>query len=284
MVLMCSVPGLALNVETINQVEMATMDDDVPIWTVDNSWGYDINKISFQLNQSGENLRLDLTSDGILEIKVKETTATSYILSISGKLDGTFNYDNGAGINLGGTLFFTRVSGDIKIRQADLAAEETKITINTIAIIFDHPLFLPVPIPVPLEIAISFIPDTPRSLIDFPLYDGKLGLISEINLSASIKAGSIVLRILHIIRRNIPSEISFDQQVEIPILLYTATEEQINVGGTTYTAHNIEYYLGLIGSIYYAPLAGNIVKASAGINTADIMLEFDGELKETTYT
>lgn len=281
---MCSIPGLALNVETINQAEMATMDDDVPIWAVDNSWGYDITKISYQLNQSGENLRLDLTSDSILEIKVKNITATSYILSISGKLDGTFSYDNGAGITLGGTLFFTRVSGNIKIRQADLAAEETKITIKTIAIIFDHPLFLPIPIPVPMEITINFNPDVPRPLIDFPLYDGKLGLISWINLSTSIKAESIVLRILHILRRNIPSEISFDQVVEIPILLYTTTEDQINVGGTTYTAYDIEYYLGLIGFIYYAPLAGNIIKVSAGINTADIMLEFDGELKETNYT
>jgi hypothetical protein len=284
MILMCSIPGVALNVERINQAEMATVIDDVPVWAVDNSWGYDIDTMSFQLNRSGEYFRLDLTSDGILEIKVKGTTATSYLLSITGNLDGTFNYDDGAGINLGGTLFFTKVSGDIKIRKADLAAEETKITINTIAIIFDHPLILPIPIPVPLEITISFIPDAPRSLIDFPLFDGKPGLISEINLSTTIKADSIVLRILHIIRRNIPSEISFDLQVEIPILLYTAAEEQINVGGTTYTAYNIEYYLGLLGSIYYAPQAGNIVKASAGINTADIMLEFDGELKETTYT
>lgn len=284
MIVMCSIPGVALNVERINQAEMATMIDDMPVWAVDNSWGYDIDKMSFQLNQSGEYFRLDLTSDGILEIKVKGTTATSYLLSISGNLDGTFNYDDGAGINLGGTLFFTKLSGDIKIRQADLAAEETKITINTIAIIFDHPLILPIPIPVPLEITISFIPDAPRSLIDFPLFDGKPGLISEINLTTSITADSIVLRILHIIRRNIPSEISFDLQVGIPILLYTAAEEQINVGGTTYTAYNIEYYLGLLGSIYYAPQAGNIVKASAGINTADIMLEFDGELKQTTYT
>ena len=129
---MCSIPGVALNVERINQAEMATMIDDVPVWAVDNSWGYDIDTMSFQLNQSGENFRLDLTSDGILEIKVKGTTATSYLLSISGNLDGTFNYDNGAGINLGGTLFFTKVTGDIKIRQADLAAEETKITINAI--------------------------------------------------------------------------------------------------------------------------------------------------------
>jgi hypothetical protein len=282
---MCSIPGLALNVETIKQTEIALMDDEVPIWEVDNSWGYDIDKISFQLNQSGKSLILNLSTDNLLNVKVKTITETSYQLSISGKLEGEFNYKDETGTNIGGLLFFTRItSGNLQIRIADLAAEEVKIIIKTIALVFEHPLFIPVPIPIPLEITISITPDTPRPLIDFPLYNGKIGLISESNLSITITAGSIILQILNFIKPDFPSEINFDQKVALPMLLYNTTEEEVTVGETTYTAYNIGYYLGLIGSIYYAPLAGNIVKAIAEIKTNDIIFELQGELKESTYT
>lgn len=284
MLLMCSIPGLALEVETIKQTEIALMEVDVPIWEVGDSWGYDIDKISFQLNESGKILRLNLSTKDLLEVKVKETSGTSYKLSISGKLEGEFNYIDESGTSIGGILFFTRLSGNLRIRQADLAAEETEITISTVALILDHPLFIPVSIPIPLDIKISIISNASRPLIDFPLYDGKLGLISETNLSVNINAGSIIMKILHFFIRNFPSEISFDQQVGLPIILYTAAEEEVTVGKITYNAYKIEYFQGLIGSIYYALLAGNIIKAVAEIKTNEIMVEFHGELKETTYT
>jgi len=281
--LMCSIPGLALKIEPIKQTELVSIDDDVPVWDVGNSWGYDIEKLSFQLNQSGRSLVLNLSSDSILDVKVKDTSETSYKLGISGKLDGVFIYSDETGVNIGGPLFFTRISGNLQIRQSDLAAESTKININTVALVLDHPLFIPVPIPIPLDIEIIFSPNMSRPLIDFPLYDGKLGLISDTNLSVSINAGSIILKILHFIKSDFPSEIFFDQEVNIPMLLYTAAEEMITVGEKTYTAYNIEYFQGLIGSIYYAPLAGNIIKAEAEISTNNIIFELNCELKETTY-
>ncbi len=285
MLLIFSIPGVALKIETIKQTGITTMEDDVPVWEVDDSWGYDIEKISFQLNQSGKSLILNLSTDNILDIKVKETSETSYQLSVSGKFEGKFSYKDETGTNIGGILFFTRISsGNIQIRKADLAAEEVKITIKSIALILDHPFFIPVPIPIPLEFTIEIIPNTPRPLIDFPLFDGKIGLISESNLSIKITAGSIILRILHFIKSDFPSEISFDQQVAIPMLLYNTTEEEVTVGEMTYNAYNIEYFLGLIGYIYYAPSAGNLVKAAAEIKTDDIMFELNGEIKETTYT
>jgi len=39
MLLICSIPGVALKVETIKQTGFVTLEDDVPLWEVDDSWG-----------------------------------------------------------------------------------------------------------------------------------------------------------------------------------------------------------------------------------------------------
>jgi len=272
--------GLAYNITT--EVEKTQIDDDVPIWDDGDAWRYNIGRLFFQLNQSGQFIKLDLSLDNLLA-DVIGVSATSYKIGISGNIAGIFDYDDASGTTLGGILFMTRVSGDLQIRQADLAAEEATIVIKSIALLLEHPISLPIPIPIPLTITITIIQETPRPLIDFPLYDGKIGVIPETDLITKIKVESIVLRILHAFIPDIPEEIILEQNVTLPMLLYSATEEEITVSGGNYTAYNINFYEGLLGSIFYAPTAGNYVKALADISTPEIMLSIKGELKETTY-
>ena len=280
MLLLCSMSGLAYNITT--EVEKTQIDDDVPIWDDGDAWRYNIGRLFFQLNQSGQFMNLDMLIDNLLT-DVIGVSSTTYAVSISGTIAGTFDYDDASGTTLGGILFMTKVSGNLQIRQADLAAEEATIVIKSIALLLEHPISLPIPIPIPLTITISIIQETPRPLIDFPLYDGKIGVIPETDLITSIKVESIVLKILHIINSDFPEEIYIEQNVTLPMLLYSATEEEITVSGGNYTAYNINFYEGLLGSIYYAPAAGNYVKAQADISTPEIMLSIKGELKDTTY-
>ena len=277
--LLFSMTSLANNIKT--DVKTITMDDEVPVWENGNSWRYNIGKLSFQLNQSGQLMSLDMSLSDLL-IEVIGTTTTSYKLSVSGNINGLFDYDDGAGTTIGGILFITKVTGELKIRQADLAAEQANFVIKSIALVLEHPL-APIPLPIPLTITINVLQESPRPLIDFPLYDGKEGIIPETNITANIRVESFVLKILHSLINGFPEEIYVEQNVTLPTLLYTAKEEQVSVEAGNFTAYNIEFFQGLLGSIYYAPAAGNYIKAVAEINTMDIMLDVKGELKDTTY-
>ena len=281
MLLLSSISGVAYR--TTTETEKATMDDDVPIWEMGNSWRYEIVGLSLELNQSGEVFKLDLSMKD-LTTRVGGLTSTYYNLDVSGKISGLFDYNDGKDTKLGGILFITRISsGTINIRQNDLSCDEANIVISSIAILFEHPLFLPIPIPLPLTITLNIKQEVPRPLIDFPLYDGKEGIIPETNISTNIKVESILLSILNKINSDFPEEVIFYQNFTLPMLLYSVNEEQLSVAGKTYTVYNIEFFEGLLGSIYYAPAAGNYVKASAEIDSNGLKFSLSGELKETTY-
>jgi hypothetical protein len=277
---MCSVTSLAYNVTT--EFDNKTMDDDVPTWEIGNSWNYDISKLYFKLNQSGQSMTLDISISDLL-VDVLGTTDTAYRTTVSGNIGGIFDYDDGANTTLGGILFITKISGDLNIRITDLAAEQANIVIRSIALVLEHPFFIPIPIPIPLTITINIVQDTPRPLIDFPLYDGKEGIIPETNISANIKVDSIVLKILHSIMSDFPEEIYLEQTITLPMLLYTIKEELVSVEAGNFTAYKIEFFQGLFGSLYYAPVVGNYIKAVAEINEMDFQLKIKGELKDTNY-
>ena len=91
------------------------------------------------------------------------------------------------------------------------------------------------------------------------------------------------LRILHIFKPEIPEEIFLEQNVSLPMVVYTATQENITVEAGDFTAYKIEFFEGLLGSMYYAPAAGNIIKADAELSMPEIAVSFHGELKDTNY-
>ena len=263
--------------------EKTLIDDDVPTWKINDFWNYEIDEFLFQLNMSGQFIELGLNTEE-LEISVGSQPATSHQLDISGKLKGEFLYDDGAGMRLGGNLYFTRISGFANIREADLAAENEEIVISTIALLTEHPLEIPVPIPIPLRITLAIEQLTPRPLIDFPLFDGKIGILPGLSISANITVESIVLKILHLFIPEIPDVISLETVIHLPQILYSASVEEITVKAGNYTAYNIDFYEGLLGSIYYAPEAGSLIKAVASLDIPDeLLVSFNGELQATNY-
>lgn len=282
--LVFSFSTVAQTVETDLIKNKTLMDDDVPIWEIGDYWTLVVNEFLVQLNQSGQLIELSMIMDEFT-LTVESETTTSYQLSVSGKMQGTFLYDDGAGTRLSGSFLFTRVTGSMQIRKVDLAAENEQIVIKSIALLTEHPFPFSFPIPLPLKITIDIEQTTPRPLIDFPLFDGKMGLLQETQISASIKVESIVLKILHIFNPEVPEEILFDQVMDVPILQYSASVEEVTVEAGIYTAYDIAFFEGLFGSVHYAPEAGNLIKVQAEMEIAGALLvRFQGELKETNFS
>ena len=262
--------------------EKNLIDDDVPTWEVNDFWNYQINEFLFQANMTGQYIELAINTDE-LGVTVGSQTTTSHQLDVSGKLKGNFLYDDGA-MRLGGNLYLTKIEGSAQIQQADLAAEKEEIVITTIALLTEHFFEFNIPIPIPLKITIVIEQLTPRPIIDFPLSEGKMGLLPGLSISANITVESIVLTILHLFIPDIPNVITLESVINLPQILYSASVEEVTVGAGTYTAYNIDFYQGLLGSIYYAPDAGSIIKAVASLDIpGELLVKFEGELQSTNY-
>jgi len=287
MIVICSFSTVA-KTDIYNQVSekinSLNMDDDVPTWAVGNYWTYEVDTLTVQFNESGQIINIDLTVKN-LKLEVKSKVSDIYVLDVSGKIAGSFLFDDGAGLKISGNLYFTRFSGEINLYQSNLSLQNGNLVLKSIALLRDHPLSIPVPIPIPLTITFNVENNIPRSLIDFPLFDGKMGFVAESFVSANIKVESIVLVILNIFKPDIPPEIYFEYEMALPELIYNATIETITVDPGPFSAYNIAFYEGLLGSIYYAPTVGNMIKALAELNIEDtIYLKFNGELKEYNYS
>jgi len=260
-----------------------TVDDYTPVWELGDSWTYDINRFQANFFASNAHISLDSTLDDFT-IEVIGYTESSYILGLSGKIKGYFEYESGEGMVLKGNFLFTKVSGNMYIRQNDLANEKIYIVINGIVLLTKHPLQISIPIPIPLTITINVDQDIPRPIIDFPLYNGKQGLLNETIISADIRFESVFLRILSLFFSDIPSDIFYKESFDIPMFNYSASTENISVGAGTFAAYKIQFAQGLVGSIYYAALVGNFIKSEIVIEIPDqFMVLLIGELKSYNY-
>ena len=184
--------------------------------------------------------------------KVVSTSATSYNLDISGNVEGTFTYNKGTGITLSGTLFFTKMSGEMQVRQSDLATESAHVVIKGIALLFEHPVPLPIQILMPITLTVNVEQTSPRPMIEFPLYDGKWGIISTAYATAVINLSSIGLRILNMFYPNIPKGINLHIGIGIPPLPYSVNQEEVTVQAGEFTAYNIKLAFGIVGNIFVA--------------------------------
>jgi hypothetical protein len=272
--------NLSINDNTEEKSETLS-DEDAPIWQNDDYWSYDIDTLEITVIQSGTQIVMDLTIDEFKPI-VTSVTQSTYNLDLSGKVRGSFSFDDGSGSNFGGDLIYTKMSGDMQVRKTDLATMSGTIIIKSIAILRENPLSIPLPLP--LTITVSMSHSSPRPFIDFPLYEGKIGTISEAPTNIEIKAESFILRILNIFIPEIPAEIIIPYEFEIPLIPYLIYQENISVQAGTFNTYNAELGLGLVGNSYYSPDAGNIVKLDINLDLpGQYTIKFSSELKKYNF-
>lgn len=283
-IMIIGLPNITGLVITNNLKQMNSfIVDDVPSWNLKDSWSFYVSRFQTNFSMSGALIDFDTYSDN-LTIRMIGYSELFYILELSGNLKGSFFYESGEGIILKGNLFFTKVSGNLYIRKNDLAYDKLQIIIKGIALLVQHPLQFNIPIPLPLTITINVKQNNPRPFIDFPLFDGKQGLINETIISADIKIESIVLQILSFFFESIPYGIYYKDTYNIPVFNYFAKNENISVIAGAFNAYNISFAWNLFGSVYYAPLVGNIIKIESIIEVPDEFLVLCiGELKDYYY-
>ncbi|MDH7507478.1 MAG: hypothetical protein QHH15_06835 [Candidatus Thermoplasmatota archaeon] len=274
--------GLVLN-SNLQSIKNSSFDDYAPEWKLDNSWNYYINRFQINFSISNALMALDSYIDN-LTVEMIGYSGSSYKLGLSGNIKGVFEYDSGEGMVLKGNLLFTKFSGNSFIRKNDLANEKTQIIIKGIVLLTEHTFRIPLPIPLPLTITVNMIQNNPRSFVDFPLYDGKHGLINETIISLDIKIESIILRIFSFFFEEIPYSIYYKDTYIFPMLNYSIKTSNITVYAGSFNTYNISFSWDLFGSIFYAPLVGNIVKIESVIEVPDqFMVLCIGELKDYYY-
>ena len=275
-----SVGGQKLFTNNIKQTpNVNTFDDDVPIWQIGEKWIFEMETLYIETFSSSATIRLDAAMKNLV-FELKTISETQYQLDISGNITGTFYYNDGAGLVLGGDLTKTELSGSVKINKANLAFEEAALVIDSVMILREYPFPINIPIKIPFTITLSMSHSSPRPVIDFPLFDGKIGLISEAYLSVNIKVESIILKIINIFMPDVPSEIVLDQNLYLPMLQYSANAEEITVIAGTYNGYRIELFEGAFGSIFYSPEIKNIIKIEVDLEiSGELHIEVYGELK-----
>ena len=275
-----SVSGQILINKNVNEKNIFSLyGDDCPIWIVGDEWIYEMDAVYFELVSEGSPIIIDAAMKNLV-FKVSSIDVSYYELDVSGDIQGSFYFDDGAGVKIGGELTRAELSGNVKIEKSTLAFVEANVIIDSHVIFTESPLPISIPIPLPITISFSVTHDDPRPLIDFPLSNGKAGTISEAYISANLKVESIILKIINIFIPEVPAEITFGLDTYLPGLLYSADLDVITVKAGTFDVYDIGFFEGLFGSIYYAPEVKNIVKIEVDFELPDeLKIEFFGELK-----
>lgn len=275
-----SVGGQRIYTDSIKQTpNVNTLDDDVPSWQVGDEWIYELNNINFEVISPDATISLHAAMKNLI-LKVSTISGSSYVLEVTGDIKGDFSYDLGNGTRIAGELTKTTISGSIKINIATLSFEEASLVIDTKMILREYPLPINIPIRIPFTITVSVVHDTPRPVIEFPLFDGKSGTITEAYVTISIKVESIILKLINIFVPDIPSEINYETGTFLPSLFYEAIMEQVTVLAGTFSAYHIGFLQGAIGAVYYAPERENIIKIEMNLEIQDeLIIGVSGELK-----
>lgn len=303
-----------------NGADTISFDDNVPIWEVGDKWTYEVENFGF--DYEGDTSMHIHTETGDLTLEVVDVREDSYKLEFKTKLDGDIDIELGVfPIEIKGKLgklLATTIDGEVSIRKSDLAIEEiniktsgilkTKISVPSIPF-----SILNVPIPAKISLDVNF--DNPLTIFNFPLSVEKIWGFPSINVSIDGEIISIWLNIVNFVNKIaeflrmgfIPSrlakllpaidigealeeyaggnifEINSSFWYDLP-LFGVASKEDITVEAGTYSAYNITIPGGL-GSFYYAPETGNIIKISLSKEQSlfPVFPELNMELKETNY-
>jgi hypothetical protein len=261
--------------QTMRQSSKAiSSDDNVPVWTVDNSWTYTINNIVVNYSYGGKQIHMNGQIDDFTWT-VTDTTGDYYTVSLTGKITATYDIILSTGTStfhfVGSfTPSLTRLKGTLQLTKSDLQIHH--LSIQLVGITMTKINSLPFNIPFPFKL----ISDGSLN-VDFPLFDFPLSFLEFWNLpDLTLTMSSTFGGIFGLIQ--IPFTVTVHYGFT-PLAFWVVGSEQVTVPAGTYTADKIVSLLGDGFTYYYAPAAGNIVKI-------DLVLplgELHAQLKSTTY-
>lgn len=242
----------------------------VDIWLSGDSWTYNIDDVSINLDLNGRSISLHGSSDELL-FTVADDSGDSYQLDFKGKITGDFEASLNTGspnFDLSGRLLkLTTMDGNVIFRQSDLGIKEVNICIKGIVLLYVNNIRIPLPIPFRITLEVHF--DTVYTFLDFPLTVGKEGSLPLTKISIDAFVGGI----FGFLKK------PFGYDFILGALPYVClSEDEITVEAGTFNAYEISIPEAI--NYYYAPEAGNIIKISAEL---DDYFTLHGELKSTNY-
>jgi hypothetical protein len=223
---------------------------EVPVWDIGDSWTYDV-ELDGSLNAS-------TSFDGKVEylvFRVVADTESSYKLEFNGQINGELSTESSI---ITGTLKDTFVEGDLSIEKSMLGIQQLDAQISGKIII------TLIPIPLTINLTLNFNPA--YNSLDYPISVGKQWII----ISSNVKGNADISSILEGIA--ISTSVGGGNANCISI-------KSITVKAGTYDAYKI-IGDGDISEMYYAEIAGNVIKVLASTYYYD---EIILELVSTTY-
>lgn len=296
--------------------QVSPVSDVVPIWRVGDTWTYKIQNISLNFEENNQTINLILTIDQ-LPLRVTSDSGDSYSLSFSTKGSGhgviDVTTDQGP-LNAEINFQDATIQGSIVIEKTKLGIQsmDAKLHGTFHLTIIEFPggqlPFSHLPIPVTMNVTLGF--SNPVAVLSFPMDTGTIWNLSASDLTVNGDIHSIWLNIIHFVNmimgifgnNFLPPEIdallpnvnikdalttfglpNVFSTPEIPGLFACGNKTTVTVTAGTFDAYNISIAEG-IGTIYYAPTAGNVIKISG--NFHDIIpyiQDLNMELSSTTY-
>lgn len=309
---------LATPSETImkSKTEVQPLSADVPIWHTGDYWTYKVDTISINFDQDNQTIDLTLSIDQ-LPLNVTSDSGGYYTLSFSTKASGhgkiNVNTEDGT-INM--TIDFTdvKISGHVMIEKTMLGIKsidaQLKGTFQLNIIQLPNSNLSNRHLPIPLTMNVTLDCGNPVSILTFPLDTGMFWNLSATDFTINGKIHSFWLNVIHFVNwimgifgnPILPPELEILLPVvdikealttfgignvfsipEVPGIFICNTTENIVVPAGTYDAYNISI-IGGMGSIFYAPAAGNVVKISGNFQGAIPYIQsINMELVDTNY-
>ena len=273
MLVMLSVATVAEPIK-IKQISKGTttFNDDVPIWSVGDSWTYTINNFTVDYDVSGQKMFMDGKIDDF-EWTVADTSGSTYEVDFTGKLTAEYEISLSSSsmtLNVIGTFkpILTRLTGNIVFSKSDLEIEDIYAEIKGITMAKISPI--PIPLPIPFKLVIDGDLSTAFPILDFPLSTLKTWALPDINVEMKAQMGGIFGLI------KIP--VTFQTHYSwMPLAFWCWSKESITVEAGTFDAWEISSIIGGFFEYHYAPSIGNLVKIDITMPNGNI----NGELKST---
>jgi len=267
---------------------------DVPVWEIGDQWTYQIDDISYVVEQEGKSINLQL-SIAELPLTVISTAGDSYTLEFETTMNGQYKVgvnpsDSPVNVSLifsnldiSGTVLVDKSTLGIKDISAGFKREKFSIEIQQSYIPLP-PFLQKFSTRITMNLGITF--DPPLALLTFPLNTGTSWSLTATNITINGDIQSFYLNLINFINKIaklfgkefLPPEISallpiIDLEEILTTLGYGNTfpipgiadafsclnTENITVPAGTYEAYNVTLFGGLAQG-YYAPTAGNTVK------------------------
>ncbi|KYK31693.1 MAG: hypothetical protein AYK22_07815 [Thermoplasmatales archaeon SG8-52-3] len=267
--LMLVIPSFIATAETTEKSNpIIIQSDDVPIWEVGDSWTFFVSEFTVNYTYGDLNIVMDGQIDDF-KWTVSDTSGSSYIVDITGKVSATFACafpigDNVLNVNGDINPARNKITGKIVLTKSNLEIEDFNAEIKGIASVQIEPL--PIKLPLPIKITADADLSTVFPLFNFPLHLLKFWNMPDLDITMYTTFGGM----FGIIKIPITFYVSY---AWMPLAFSILVQESITVPAGTYDAWRIQSLIGDYFVYYYAAEVGNLIKIDVNMPSGGIQAE-----------